>query len=280
MTRLRRLSESGIGHAALCWLASLHIRAVRALGRWRVVRRDIPRRLWDEGRPFILCFWHGRLLMMPYCWDRRVPIHMLISRHRDGQIIARTVAHFGIDTVAGSSSRGGSAALRALVRLLKSGRCVGITPDGPRGPRMRASSGIVNVARLSGAPVVPVSFSAAPRTLLKSWDRFLVAWPFGRGVFVWGEPVTVAPHASPDEMEAARALIEERLNAVTTEADRLCGHVPVEPAPAEYARGDSGGLDPADVESEPFAARPVAARPAAAAEPRRGAAARPAGEAE
>jgi lysophospholipid acyltransferase (LPLAT)-like uncharacterized protein len=273
MTWLRRLSGSGIGHAALCWLASLHIRAVRALGRWRVVRGDIPRRLWDRSQPFILCFWHGRLLMMPYCWDRRVPIHMLISQHRDGQIIARTVAHFGIDTVAGSSSRGGSAALRALVRLLKSGHCVGITPDGPRGPRMRASSGIVNVARLSGAPIVPVSFSAAPRTLLKSWDRFLIAWPFGQGVFVWGKPVTVAPHAGPEEMEAARRLIEERLNALTLEADRLCGQPSVEAAPAEEGPAESRDPDPADPGPNPLGARPVAA---AADEGARRAAARPA----
>ncbi|MGB8274426.1 MAG: lysophospholipid acyltransferase family protein [Alphaproteobacteria bacterium] len=253
MTWLRGLLKSDAVHAVTCWLASLHIRLVFATSRWRTVGAETPRPFWDGRRPFILCFWHGRLLMMPYCWDRRVPIHMLISRHRDGQIIARTVAHFGIDTVSGSSSKGGSTALRAMVRLLKSGHCVGITPDGPRGPRMRANMGIVNVARLSGAPVVPVSFAASPRRLLSSWDRFLVAWPFGRGVFVWGEPIAVPHHASESEMEAARLAIEDRLNAVTQEADRLSGHEPVEPEP------EGAGVEPAEADETAPAGIPGAA---------------------
>jgi lysophospholipid acyltransferase (LPLAT)-like uncharacterized protein len=155
---------------------------------------------------------------------------MLISQHRDGQFIARTVAHFGIDTVAGSSSKGGSAALRSMLRSLKQGECVGITPDGPRGPRMRASDGIVHVARMSGVPVIPCGFSSRRRKLLGSWDRFTVALPFSKGVFVWGEPIRVPADATPEQLEQARAAIETGLTAVTQSADRAMGHAPVEPA--------------------------------------------------
>ncbi len=230
MSPARRFLHSDFVQGALCALASWYIRFVFASGRWRSINGDIPRKFWRENEPFILCFWHGRILMMPYCWEQRVPIHMLISRHRDGKLIARTVGHFGISTVAGSSSRGGGAALRALVREIRNGSCVGITPDGPRGPRMRASIGIAQAARLSGAAVVPAAFSCTPRRVLASWDRFVLALPFGRGVFVWGEPIRVGRDADDAALDKARLAIEAGLNAATRQADLLCGETPVEPA--------------------------------------------------
>jgi lysophospholipid acyltransferase (LPLAT)-like uncharacterized protein len=175
---------------------------------------------------------------------------MLISRHQDGQIIARTVGHFGIDTIAGSSSRGAGAALRAMLRALKAGEYIGITPDGPRGPRMRASRGIVNVARLAQTPIVPATFSASRRSLLKSWDRFVLAWPFAHGVFVWGEPIAVPADADEATLEAARKQVEERLNEITRQADLLCRKPAVEPAEVSATGAEAGGaLPPAPLES-------------------------------
>lgn len=221
----------------LCWLAAQYIRLVFLSGRWEVVNGEVPTAYWDRGAPFILAFWHGRIMMMPYCWRRRQPINMLISQHRDGQIIARTVSHFGIDTIAGSTSKGGMAALRSMLKALKSGQCVGITPDGPRGPRMRASDGIVQLARLSGRPVIPCTFAATRRRVLGSWDRFILPLPWGRGVFVWGQPITVPADASPAALENLRRAIEDDLNALTERADRQLGHQPIEPAPVAAASG-------------------------------------------
>jgi lysophospholipid acyltransferase (LPLAT)-like uncharacterized protein len=215
----------------LCWLAAQYIRLVYVTGRWRVEGGEAAESFWDRDQPFILAFWHGRILMMPYCWRRRQPINMLISQHRDGQIIARTVSHFGIETIVGSSSKGGSAALRAMLQSLKGGTCVGITPDGPRGPRMRASDGIVQVAKLSGRPILPCSFATRRRKILGSWDRFAVALPFSEGVFVWGAPITIPKDAKASDLQAARDAVEASLNAITEQADRQMGHRPVEPAP-------------------------------------------------
>ncbi len=230
MSLIKKVTRSDALRGFLCWLGAQFIRLVRSTGVWRVEGGQYPHALWRENKPFILAFWHGRIMMMPYCWQRDKAINMLISQHRDGQFIARTVAHFGIDTVAGSSSKGGSAALRSMLRSLKQGECVGITPDGPRGPRMRASDGIVHVARMSGVPVIPCGFSAKRRKVLGSWDRFTVAFPFSKGVFVWGEPVTVPSDATPEQLEEARLAIENGLTRVTQSADRLMGHEPVEPA--------------------------------------------------
>ncbi|MEE9544701.1 MAG: lysophospholipid acyltransferase family protein [Rhodospirillales bacterium] len=220
----------------LSWLGACYIRLVYLTGRWTVMGDETPRRFWDQGEPFILAFWHGRIMMLPYCWNRGTAMHLLISRHRDGRLIARIVGTFGIGTVAGSTTHGGRTALRALVKALKAGDCVGITPDGPRGPRMRASSGIVSIACLSGAPIIPVTYSTSRKRILSTWDRFLVVWPFARGVLVWGDPIHVPRDADETALESARRQVEDALNAITEEAERLCGGETVEPMPVA---GDS-----------------------------------------
>ncbi len=164
---------------------------------------------------------------------------MLISSHPDGQLVARAIAHFGIGAVAGSSTRGGSDALRTLVRTLKSGESIGITPDGPRGPRMRAGEGAVALARLSGAPVLPVSVSVSRRKVLGTWDRLIVPLPFGRGAVVWGNPINVPPDADTAEISNLTEQLELMLNTISAEADRLAGHEAMSPADMPHASQES-----------------------------------------
>lgn len=231
MRPIKKILSNDVVRRMLCAVGAFYIWFVRVTTRWQVVNDSEARSRWEKGQPFILAFWHGRLLLMPECWRRGVPIEMLISEHRDGQLIANTVAHFGIDTVTGSSTRGGTGALRRMMTVLKANGYVGITPDGPRGPRMRASDGIVAVAKLSGVPVIPATYSVARRKVLGSWDRFLVAWPFNRGVIVWGEPISVDRKADDSALEDARLRIESELNRISDEADRLVGQSTIEPAP-------------------------------------------------
>jgi lysophospholipid acyltransferase (LPLAT)-like uncharacterized protein len=207
----------------LCWIIHLYIRFVYATNRWTVIGEDWPRQLCREGRGFIVAFWHGRLLMLPYAWPQLAPFHMLISAHRDGRIIAEAVDYFGIHSIPGSTRRGGSAALRRMLKQLEAGDCVGITPDGPRGPAMVASSGIISLARLAGAPIVPIVCATSRRKILKSWDRFNLALPFGRGVFLWGEPIEIASDLDAAGLEEARLLVETRMNDMAREADRCVG---------------------------------------------------------
>jgi lysophospholipid acyltransferase (LPLAT)-like uncharacterized protein len=220
----RRFLRSTALHRCLCWAIHFYIRFVFATNRWTIEGGDTPLRLRKAGRSFVLAFWHGRLLMIPMAWQRLAPMHMLISAHRDGRIIADAVTYFGVDSVTGSSRRGGSAALRTMLKQLKAGDCVGITPDGPQGPAMQASSGIVNVARLGRVPVVPIVFATSRRRMLRTWDRFHLAWPFGRGVFLWGEPIDIPPDLDEAGVESARLGIEMRMNGLVAEADRRVGH--------------------------------------------------------
>ena len=219
----RRVVRSEALRHLLCWVIQLYIRFVYRTNRWRVEGGDIPRRLRAQGRPFILAFWHGRLLMIPMAWQRLAPMHMLISSHRDGRIIADAVTYFGVNSIAGSTRRGGSSALRTMLKQLAAGECVGITPDGPSGPAAQASVGIVNVARLGRVPIVPVVFATSRGRMLRTWDRFVLALPFGRGVFLWGEPIDIEPHLDEAGVERARLLVETRMNALAQQADRQVG---------------------------------------------------------
>jgi len=224
MDFLKRVSRSGRGLRVLCWLAQAYLRLVYRTGRWTIEGEAVPRTIREGGGVFIVAFWHGRLAMLPIGWQRLAPLHMLISAHTDGRLIAGVVHYFGLDAVAGSSTEGGSAALRVLMRWLDAGDCIGITPDGPRGPAMRASRGIVMAARLSGAPILPATYSAARRRILGSWDRMVLPLPFSRGIFLWGDPILVPKQLDKDGIESYRAMIEEKLNALTGEADRRMGH--------------------------------------------------------
>ena len=235
MQLLKRLVRSEQVIQVLCWIIHLYIRLLHASGRWTVEGADIPQRTLARGRAFILAFWHGRLLMMPMAWQRMAPIHMLISSHRDGRIIAEAVRYFDIDWLAGSSSEGGLAALRQMVKHLKAGACVGITPDGPRGPAMRASPGIVATARLARAPILPIAYATRRRRILGTWDRFHLPFPPTGGLFLWGEPIEVPEDADEAALERYRALVEERMNAMTAEADRRMGHPALAPEPAAPA---------------------------------------------
>ncbi len=222
----RLLRRPGV-QRAIAWLAAQYMRLAYRTSRWRVIGGERPELV--GGAPFIGAFWHGRMLMIPFLWNRRAPIHILISEHADGRFISRVIAHFAVDFIAGSSSNGGAAALRQMARTLKGGGCVAVTPDGPRGPRMRAAAGIVVTAKLAGVPIIPATYSTTRGRVLETWDRFFLALPFGRGVFIIGDPVVVPPDADAAALEAARRELEARLNAITAEADLMCGRVPVEP---------------------------------------------------
>jgi lysophospholipid acyltransferase (LPLAT)-like uncharacterized protein len=214
---------------------AFYVRLVRNTTRWDIRGAEHPEAFWSENRPFILTFWHGRLLLIPPVWRRDRRMHMLISQHRDGELIARAMDPFGIGTVRGSAAKagkkdkGGSGALRVMVRQLKLNEYAGFTPDGPRGPRMRASTGVIAAARLAKVPILPVTYAVKRRRVLNSWDRFILPWPFNRGVYLWGEPMDVHSDTTESPEQAALRL-ETIMNRLCDEADRLCGHAPIAPA--------------------------------------------------
>jgi len=201
------------------YAANLLIRTLRRSVRVRYVGRETVLDLQRSGRRFILAFWHGQLFLMRYAYPGR-RISILISRHRDGELIARTMELFGLHASRGSTTEGGAAGLREVVKKVRDGYDVAFTPDGPRGPRHVVQPGVIQAARLARIPIVPVAFGSSRCRRLRSWDRFLVPLPLSRGLFVYGEPIVVQRDADEAAIEAARVRLEEALCGATERAER------------------------------------------------------------
>mgnify|MGYP001126130148 CR=1 FL=1 len=209
-----------------------YIRVLRATMRLEYRGREHLEAARRDPGGFILAFWHSRFVMMPYAYPGE-RITVLSSSHRDSELLARILVRFGFDLSKGSSTRGGAAGLLDIVRKVRRGYDVGITPDGPKGPRRRVKPGLVATARLTGLPIVPVTFSAAPARRLRSWDRTLLPRPFARGIFVYGEPVRVPRDAGDEDRERARRRVEEDLDRLTDRLDEETGIGPEDPRPEE-----------------------------------------------
>ncbi len=186
--------------------------------RQRVLKSDIPRSVHAKGERFIYAFWHQRQVF--FTWSHRdAKAAVLVSKSKDGEMIADTMRLSRIEAVRGSSSRGGAAAAREMVETLKAGWDVGITPDGPKGPAREVKEGAVRVAQLSGMPIVPIANALSSKLeIAKAWDRFQVPLPFGRSVVIYGEPLYVR---EGDDLGAKAAELKAALDRLTDEADRL-----------------------------------------------------------
>jgi lysophospholipid acyltransferase (LPLAT)-like uncharacterized protein len=194
-------------------LLALIVRALHLTLRVRHVNVDAATRTPH----YIFAFWHAHLLLMLHSKFRR-PITVMSSSSRDGDLAVWAYHTYGVDAVRGSSTRGGQAALRGVVRRARNGSNLAFTPDGPKGPPRVAKEGIIFAAQMASLPIIPVAFMASRVKRLGSWDRMIVPKPFARAVFLYGEPI---PIARDMDVEEARLTVERAMNDV---ADRAENH--------------------------------------------------------
>lgn len=193
-------------------------------------------RYWKNDRRVVMAFWHGRSIMMPFFYEGR-GVSIMNSTHRDGEIITRALARFGIESTRGSSSRGAVSGALGLIRAFRRGRDLALIPDGPRGPAGSAKPGAAELALQTRAPLFPVAMSCSKGFRLRTWDRLMLPRPGARVVFVVGHPLRPLPQRAGARATAAdraalrdgmRAELELRLRRLTAKADRLAGRTPVE----------------------------------------------------
>lgn len=247
---MKRLLDSPLAQRIVGECLGAWMRLVARTTRWEILNAHVPEALRRTGGPVVLVFWHGRILLAHACWmthNGGMDTKTLISQSREGSVIACAAQTLGIGAIRGSTEtkagkpKGAFDAMRDMMRQLKAKGAIAITPDGPKGPRMRAEMGAVQLAKLSGAPIVGLAWCTERHRVLDSWDRFVIPGPFSRGVYAFGEPIRVDRRADDHAMEAARALVESELIRLTQEVDRRIGATPVEPAAAPAPLPEASG---------------------------------------
>ena len=201
----------------LSWLLVL---AFGTMSRVTVKNGNLWRHTLKTEKSVIYLVWHGTMLLPVYMMRNRNVLAM-VSEHGDGEIIAQAILRLGYKTVRGSSSRGGSKALRSMIKEIRNGAECAILPDGPRGPRHEVKMGAIVLAQLSGAPIVIISSAAEKPIVFNSWDRFTLWRPFCRCSVAFSEPIRIPRKLTPDELETWRLFVEKRMKAMDEVAGAL-----------------------------------------------------------
>jgi lysophospholipid acyltransferase (LPLAT)-like uncharacterized protein len=203
-----------------CWalLAFWTLRLLAATARKSQLGGEQLLDYWQRGEQIIITFWHGRILFMPFPY-RGKKACIMNSAHRDGEIITRVIKRFGISAVRGSSTRGWMSGLKGMLDAYQQGYDLVVIPDGPRGPRCQAKSGVIQLARATGAAIFPVTYSAAWKATIGSWDHLLIPFPFSRVLYVVGSPIRVPADATKEIVEEKRQALEAELNRISSQVD-------------------------------------------------------------
>jgi lysophospholipid acyltransferase (LPLAT)-like uncharacterized protein len=240
----QKLSRTILRSSPVQWVFAAFLAAwmalVRGTSRWTIVGEEHARPVWTSGKGVVWCYWHSRIMGAHSIWPKDVQqMLMLISLSPDGVFVARAAELVGRTVVRGSSSKkkadgetedkGALQAFRHMVSHASKGGCVGMTPDGPRGPRMRAQIGAVRVAKIAKVPLLPSAFAVKGAGYAKSWDRFHLPPLFSRGVIVYRPAIDVPARADEAAMEAVRLQLEHELTVAMQEADRLVDGPLIEP---------------------------------------------------
>ncbi len=187
--------------------------------RVQIINRDVESLLEKQGRTIIYTFWHGRMLFFPYLYRFSGKSTILTSPSEDGEIVARTARMFGFSSIRGSSFKKGGSALLKMTRRIKDGTSITVVGDGSRGPRYKLQEGIINLAYLTGAPILPVAYGAKNKIQLNSWDQFIIPIPFSKIKVMYGNPVYVDKRTEEKKSQSKLEELEKKLKEITQTVD-------------------------------------------------------------
>ena len=205
------LYKNSPAHWLLALLARLYIRLLGATSRITVKGNS------RHPGPAVYALWHRQEVLMIWL-HRGQGLCGLVSQSKDGEYMARILLGMGFNVIRGSSSNGGSQALRALTKAARAGHSIAVTPDGPKGPIFKVHPGIIFIAQKAGIPIIPAACALSSKKVLRNWDKYQFPLPFGRIEAVYGEPI---PVAETDDTAAKALEVENALNKLTEEAETL-----------------------------------------------------------
>ena len=211
MSFRKKLFKFSITQRFLAFVGYVYILIVGITSRIEIKNGDYSNEMLSEKKPFILAFWHSQLMMIGYVWNSKSILNMLASSHSDGRFGSYIAGHFNLKNIS-IESNNKSPSLRQIFKILNNGHCLGITPDGPRGPNQKVSEGIIKIAISSQVPIIPLGFASNKNLKLKSWDSFLITLPFAKCNFVWGDPINIPSTTKDSEIEKYKIYLEEKIN--------------------------------------------------------------------
>ena len=205
----------------LVFFTFLYISAVKLTSSIQFENESIPQQFWDNDKPFILAFWHSQLMMIGCSWKKNNNVNILASGHSDGSFGAIVGKYFNLNSIQ-TSKKNKSISLRPIFKLLNDNNYIGITPDGPRGPKEVVSEGIIKIAKSSKVPIIPVGFWSSNNFRLKSWDSFLITLPFSKCSFVWNKALDIPYNIQENEIQHYQKLLQEKIHQSIKKAQNNC----------------------------------------------------------
>ena len=199
----------------------LYIRAVNLTSSIQFENESIPKQFWNNDKPFILAFWHSQLMMIGFSWKKNKNVNILASGHSDGRFGAIVGKYFNLNNIQ-TQEKDKSISLRSIFKLLNDNNYIGITPDGPRGPKEIVSEGIIKIAKSSKVPIIPIGFWSSKNYKLKSWDSFLITLPFSKCSFVWNKPLEIPYNIQENQIQHYQKLLQEKINQSVKKAQNNC----------------------------------------------------------
>ena len=206
-------------------IGSIYVLTVYKTSKVNLKNRKKIENLLERKESFIYSFWHDQLLMCPLTWQSNSSIKVLISKHRDGDIIAQLISNLGFEAIRGSThktnkikNKGGLLSARKMIKSLKNGISIGISPDGPKGPRHKVSEGILSISRLSKSVILPVGIGFKKKWVLNTWDKFIIPKPFNEITVVWGDPISAITNDKNNHQFKIK--LESKMNNLTAQANK------------------------------------------------------------
>ncbi len=209
----------------LSLIGSIYVLTVYKTSKVNLKNRKKIENLLERNESFIYSFWHDQLLMCPLTWQSNSNIKVLISKHRDGDIIAQLISNLGFEAIRGSThktnkikNKGGLLSARKMIKSLKNGISIGISPDGPKGPRHKVSEGILSISRLSESVILPVGIGFKKKWVLNTWDKFIIPKPFNEITVIWGDPIPAITNEKNNHQFKTK--LESKMNNLTAQANK------------------------------------------------------------
>ena len=219
MRVIKRFSKTHIGQKLIGFLFYSITTLISRSIRWEYLVQNEKSNIFNDNKEYIFCCWHNKLFLGPHLLPRNRVINALQSSHSDGMVTSLAFKYLGMNVILGSSKKGGMQAFRKMVKCIKLGESVAITPDGPKGPKEKVKEGIIKLAQITETSIIPLVWTTNKFKLINSWDNFVIPYPFSKGVYSFGKPIYVKKQINEYELETARKNLENEIKRLTKEVE-------------------------------------------------------------